>query len=474
MNILFIQTDQQRRDSLPCYGNREVCTPHVQRLADEGIVFDNAFTPVPLCAPARASLLVGKRPIHHGILFNCESGCVAGRDFIEPQLGFGQILRQEGYQCAHIGKWHIGTTLTPADCRFDGVYYPRYGYPEAHSHYLDYLRRLGQPGFVLRDQRYGTGPSGKQRSLLTAVQQGGIEASVPYYLAEQTMAAIRTAAGAGQRFFVACNFWGPHAPYILPESHMHMYDPAAIAPPSTSGDDLSDKPRLHSDYARYFGVQDLDADQWAQLVAACYGYVSLIDEQVGRMLAYLDELGVADDTAIIFSTDHGGMVGSHGLMDKGPFLYDPVCRIPLIVRLPDGRAAGTRDDHIVYNMDLMPTFLELAGAAVPDRLDAASLLPLWTGRPDEFADRPAAFSEYHGHQVPAFGRMVRTGDFKYVFNACGLDELYDLQADPFERRNLIDDSTCRHRLAELRGMLADYLRDQGDPVLRFYLGTRFD
>ncbi len=366
MNILFIQTDQQRRDSLPCYGNHEVRTPNVQRLADEGIVFDNAFTPVPLCAPARASLLVGKRPIHHGMLFNCESGCVAGRDFIEPQVGFGRILRRQGYQCAHIGKWHIGTTLTPADCCFDGVYYPRYGYPENHSHYLGYLRRLVQPGFVLRDQRYGAGSSAKQGSLLTAVQQGGVEASVPYYLTEQTMAAIRTAAGVGRPFFVACNFWGPHAPYILPESHMHMYDPAAVTLSGASSKDLADKPQLHSDYARYWGVQNLDADQWAQLVAACYGYVSLIDEQVGRMLACLDEVGAADDTAVIFSTDHGGMVGSHGLMEKGPFLYDAVCRIPLIVRLPNGRGAGTRDNHIVYNMDLMPTFLELAGTDVRD------------------------------------------------------------------------------------------------------------
>jgi arylsulfatase A-like enzyme len=161
-------------------------------------------------------------------------------------------------------------------------------------------------------------------------------------------------------------------------------------------------------------------------------------------------------------------------MDKGPFLYDPVCRIPLVVRLPDGRGAGTRDNHIVYNMDLMPTFLELAGTDVPDALDAASLLPLWAGRAHEFPDRHAAFSEYHGHQVPAFGRMVRTNEFKYIFNACGLDELYDLRADPFERRNLIDDPTAHDQLTELRGMLADYLREQDDPVLRFYLGTRFD
>ena len=473
-NILFIQTDQQRRDSLPCYGNRQVRAPNIHRLAEEGVLFENAFTPVPLCAPARASLLVGRRPIHHGILFNCESGCVAGRDFARPEVGFGRRLRERGYQCAHLGKWHIGTELTPCDCGFDGVYYPGYGYPEAHPHYLDHLRRHGLGGFALRDQRRGAGSSAREGPLLMAIQDGGVEASVPYYLADQAIAAIHAAVEARRPFFVACNFWGPHAPYILPERHMRMYDPAAVAPPATSAEDLAVKPQLHRDYARYWGVPGFDAERWAELVAACYGYVSLLDEQVGRMLASLEDLGVAEETAVIFTTDHGGMVGAHGLPDKGPFLYDPVCRIPLIVRLPGGRGAGTRDEHIVYNMDLMPTFLELAGAAAPDELDGASLVPLWTGRQDSFPGRPAAFCEYHGHQVPAFGRMVRTQRHKYVFNGCGLDELYDLQDDPLERRNLIHDRTCRDRLAELRAILADYLRQEHDPVLRFFLGTRFE
>ena len=139
MNILFIQTDQQRRDSLPCYGNTEVRAPYLRTLAEQGVVFDNAFTTIPLCAPARASLLVGKRPIHHGILYNCESGCVAGRDFAQEQLGFGQLLRDRGYHCSHLGKWHIGTTLRPDECGFDGAFYPRYGFPKAHPRYLEYL-----------------------------------------------------------------------------------------------------------------------------------------------------------------------------------------------------------------------------------------------------------------------------------------------------------------------------------------------
>ncbi len=471
-NILFIQTDQQRRDSLACHGNTVVRAPCLQRLAGEGVVFENAFAPTPLCAPARASLLTGRLPIHHGLLFNVESGCVAGRDFLRPEVGFGQILRAQGYDCRHVGKWHIGTTLTPADCGFEGIHYPGYGYPEAHPHYLEYLSRLGISGFLLREQRYGRRASGRRGPLLAAVQEGGLQASVPCYLAGQTVEAIGQSVRAGRPFFVACNFWGPHAPYILPEEYMHMYDPAETpAAPEPPGV-LDDKPAIHRDYARYWGTQDFDRDEWSALLAACYGYVSLIDEQVGRLLVWLEELGVAGETVVIFSTDHGGMVGSHGLMDKGPFLYDPVCRIPLIVRLPGAAASGCRPRQIAYNTDLMPTFLELAGAAIPDGLDGSSLVPLWTGREGEFPRREAAFAEFHGHQVPAFGRMARTERLKYVFNACGLDELYDLSADPGESRNLIAEPSRRGDVAAMRELLRDHLARQGDPVLRYYLATR--
>ena len=472
MNILFIQTDQQRRDSLPCYGNGVVRAPNVQRLAEEGIVFENAFTPVPLCAPARASLLTGRWPIHHGILFNCESGCAAGKDFLGPVRGFGQRLRAAGYDCRHIGKWHIGTTFTPADAGFEGVYYPGYGYPQDHPHYLEYLRGVGVSGFVLGERFHGRCADGSPGPLLAAVQEGGVEASVPHYLAEQTIGALREAAAAGREFFIACNFWGPHAPYILPEQYMHLYDAAEVPAGTWAGGDLAGKPAICRDYARYWGVADFGPDEWSRLVRACWGYVSLIDSEIGRMLATLDELGLAGETAVIFTTDHGGMVGAHGLMDKGPFPYDPLCRIPLIVRLPGRAGAGRRREEIVYNMDLMPTFLELAGAEVPDGVDSASLVPLWSGREGDFPRREAAFCECHGHQVPAFSRMVRTHRMKYVFNAAGPDELYDLAADPLERENLIDDPSRRGELKDMRERLREHLSRQGDPVLRYFEGSR--
>jgi len=164
------------------------------------------------------------------------------------------------------------------------------------------------------------------------------------------------------------------------------------------------------------------------------------------------------------------MVGAHGLCDKGAHLYDEQCRVPLIARVP-GTAGGRRSDAVVYNMDLMPTVLELAGAPVPDDLDAASLAPLIRGEADAVRP-PVAYVEFHGHQCPYTQRMVQTPDFKYVFNAPEFDELYHLKNDPGELTNLAGDSAYAAALREMQERLAGFIVETGDPVERFYQGTR--
>jgi arylsulfatase A-like enzyme len=221
---------------------------------------------------------------------------------------------------------------------------------------------------------------------------------------------------------------------------------------------------------RYWGVDSFGWGQWSHLVAMCYGYVSLIDDQVARLMSTLEELGVAGDTAVFLTTDHGGMVGAHGLADKGPYLYDEICRIPLLACVP-GMRSGARSDAVAYNMDLMPTILELAGAPVPAGLDAASLVPILTGRAGSVRD-PVAYVEFHGHQAPYSQRMVRTPEAKYIFNAPAEDELYILTDDPHELVNRVADPACRDVLGRMRAVLGGELVKMEDPILRFYKATR--
>jgi len=470
MNVLLIQTDQQRRDALGIYGNNVVKTPNIDQLAEEGVVFDYAFTPTPICGPSRASLITGLRPTRHGILFNSESGSVAGRDFIGTYLTLAEYLTERNYRSVICGKWHVGTNLSPIECDFEGVFYPGYGYPKNHPHYLDYLKKLGRT-FKLRDESYTQAPDGSDKILMAAVQEGPPEVSIPHYLVDQAIAEIRQSASSGKPFFVRVDFWGPHSPYIVPEPYASMYDPKQMEPWANFKDALAGKPEIQRAYRRYWGIENFTWDQWTRPVAMCYGYCSLIDDQVARLRAVLDELGIADDTAIIYTSDHGGMVGAHNMADKGPYLYDEICRIPLIAHIP-GLSGGRRSDALAYNMDLMPTILELAGCDVPDNIDAVSLMPILQGKKNRVRDDEAVYMEFHGHHQPYSQRLVRTRKAKYIFNAADFDELYDLQHDPNELHNVIADPNYRELLQQMRRHMRRWLSKYDDPVLKFFDGER--
>ena len=471
MNILLIQADQLRRDMLGIYGSPVVKTPAIDALARDGVVFDYAFTPCPLCAPSRASLITGKRPLKHGILVNSESGLAAGKDFSGKHTTTAELLAARGYHSTLCGKWHVGTNLSPQNCGFEGVYYPGYGYPDQHPHYLEYLKKLGTT-FKLRDQIYSRRPDGSPKHCMAAIQEGPEEASVPHYLTNQAIEAIRKSADAGEPFFIRLDFWEPHVPYILPERYARMYDPADIEPWPNFSDDLAGKPEIQRAYKQYWGIEDFTWEEWARLVAMCYGAITLIDDQVARLTAALKEAGIADDTAVFFTADHGGMVGVHGLEDKGPYLYDEICRIPLIGHIP-GMTGGNRTNALVYNMDLMPTILEIAGCEIPDDLDAVSLTPILTGKRESVRDEnEPVYIEFHGHQAPYEQRMVRTRTAKYIFNAPDKDELYDLRNDPYELHNIADNPAHAKLLNHMRLTMRGQLIKTHDPLLAFFEGSR--
>jgi len=468
-NILFIHTDQQRRDLIGCYGDRNIATPNLDALAAEGVVFDNCFTPIPLCAPARASMLTGLLPIHHGLVRNVESGSVDGLDFLGKFPAFSEILSAGGYSCWHAGKWHVGTQLRAEDCGFRGVHYPGYGYPKKHPHYKDYLKSRGLPPFKLDREFHGTHRDGSQGSLLAALQVGPLEAAPEYYLTEQAIGMLREAAAAKQPFFGRIDFWGPHEPCIIPEPYYSLYDGLRLEPWPNFKEDFAGKPRIQRDYVDYWSVQDFAWEDWMKVIRAYYGYATMLDHQIGRLLAALKALGLYEQTAIFFTSDHGGMLGAHRLCDKGPFLYDEVLRVPFIARVPGVTRLGGREAGWIYNYDLMPTFLELAGMTAPAELDARSILPVLRG---EQQREELMFGEFHGHHVPVSLRVVRTGDWKYIFNGADVDELYDLKHDPSEMVNRASDPQCLATLREMRERLRKRMEEVNDPVLRYFEKAR--
>jgi len=460
-NILLLLADQHRQDCVGCYGNPIVRTPHIDALAERGVRFTHAFTPIAICTPARASIQTGLLPRRHGLIFNWEFYRWRGGELnlLPGTRLFAQDLAEAGWQLAHIGKWHIGDVNKPADYGYEGPYYPGYGYPADHEHYLAYLKGLGLSGFNLSRAKHDPGG----RTLYYALQEGPQEASIPGYLAAQTVEKIQTFSARGRPWFVSCNFWGPHAPIRITNPHFDMYADAPIEPWPNFDADLSGKPAVIRRQGQGFNTGWFTRQNLPDLIGRYYGYVTLIDEEVGRILEALRRTGQLDQTLIVYAADHGSSVGSFRMWDKGYGMYECLWRVPMVVSHP---SIGPRTvASFVSLLDLAPTFLAAAGCSPGRELDGLSLMPILTGRADRVREDCMVF-EHYGHQIPCWQRMVRTLEAKYVYNPTDRDEYYDLAADPHETHNIID-SAPREKLEAMRRTLREYIEDTGDPVRGF-------
>ena len=254
---------------------------------------------------------------------------------------------------------------------------------------------------------------------------------------------------------------------IVPERYAALYDPKAMPLWPNAADDLADKPsphRLYRDEITHSGT--LTDDEWRTCIARYYAFCTLIDEQLGRMLALLEELGVAEDTLLLFVSDHGDLIGAHRLWDKGPMLYEEQLHIPCVARLPGRIPSGTQCDAFVSLLDLMPTLAEGLGLSLPQPVDGRSIWPQLCGAPQPPDWPDDAYVQYHGEGISLYSiRALRTERHKYVYYPFDRDELYDLHNDPWEMRNLINDPASQLTLADMRQRLLRRM-EQADDVLR--------
>lgn len=466
-NILYIMTDQQRYESLSLTGKSICRTPHLDNLAATGTNFHNAYSVCALCTPARSSMLTGLYPHNHKMLINNDHHPTVPEEFPEHVRLISQDLHKAGYNCGYSGKWHCGTRKVPTSYNFKGMDVPAYGNPYHTSEYQDYLKKnnLSAPELIecipesaLTHPRL-TGKSG--------TYSGSPEACGPHFIADYSLDMLKDFVkelnDSGKPFMLFVSFWGPHHPFLLPEPYASMYDPEEVELWGSFDDDLKNKPRAHQIFrdSIYPGGKDLDRATWRKIIAKYWGYCTFVDDQIGRLINALDELEVADSTAVLFSTDHGDTAGCHGqLWDKGPFMYEDTYHIPLIVRVPELGSPGMDCDKLVLNMDLATTALDIAGVMPENAHDGRSLLPL-IENPD--ADWPDdVMCEFHGHRFLYTMRMVRWDKYKYVFNAADLDELYDLEADPCEMTNLIAEPAYSDIAEEGRQRLLKWIKNTGD------------
>ncbi len=462
-NFLFFFTDQQRLDLLGAYGNKQIRTPHLDAIAAQGTRFDQAYTCTAICTPSRASLLTGMWPHNHHVMANLEASLGYPRKVTaEP---FSVTLRNAGYNVGLEGKYHASDVSSLAEHGFDGDLCNGWNEPVEQAGYVNYLKERGLPEFRPVELIRGIFPNGRPGKPVGGIYEGPVEGTFSYYLAEKAIARLRDYARdhreSGKPFHFSLHFFGPHMPYYLPRAYADMYDPAKIELPGAFRETFERKPAVQYQYHRHWMTDHFTDDQWRKIIAMYWGFMTLIDEQVGRVMAEVEKLGLAQDTAVFFSADHGSFEGNHRLNDKGPAAYDDIYRIPLLGYVPWLPQQPKQVTDFVSLLDLTPTFLELANVPIPARYDGQSLLPLLEDRaPDK--PRREIFFEFHGHHFPYSQRIIRTSRYKLVVNPADTCELYDLEKDPDELVNRYDAPEYADVQKQLFTRLYQHVQSSGD------------
>ena len=465
-NILWICSDQQRWDTLGCYGNPWVNTPHLDRLASSGTCFTQAYSQSPVCTPSRASFLTGR--------YACTTRCRQnGQDIPETEVLVTRLLRDAGYRCGLSGKLHLSacnpSACTSTERRIDDGYEAFHWSHDPwdtwgdHNEYWKDLRMRGADGTPRPHPDCDKISIGPEEDCHQAT-----------WCADKAIDFIKNQADHDQPWLFSVNIFDPHHPFDAPAKYLERYlDRLDEIPlPNYTPGELADKPpwqqRDHEGayHGNGFAYDDLSDRDHRYVTASYWAMCDLIDVQVGRMLRALEQSGQLENTMVIYMSDHGEMLGDHGIYLKGPFFYDCAIRVPLIIQGPSVLAQSS--DSLVELLDLAQTILDAAGVDAHPGMQGRSLSPLLKGETTEH--KPNVFCEYFDAMCwddIAGGRtsMVRTRKHKLALaHGTGKGELYDLEKDPTETVNRWGDPAYAGVQNDLLIQLADRLSDTVDPL----------
>jgi len=445
-NFVFIMTDTQGANVVGCYGRPEMRTPRIDRLAAEGVRFGRAYSMFPVCTPARAGIFTGLYPNFNGAWAN------------ELPLGdnvrtMGQRFRDLGYATAYTGKWHLdghdyfGTGECP-----DGWD------PELWYDGKRYLDDLSDDEIELWRRGLGSVAALKEHDVQPEFTWG-------HRVSNRAIDWIEKRAAGDDPFLIVVSYDEPHGPATCPAEYVEPFVEHDYELGPGAFDDLAGKPAHHRAWAAACGKVHTGGKVRKAMYFGCQSFV---DHEIGRVIDAVDRCA-RDDTVIVFTSDHGTMMGAHGITNKGPVMYDEITRIPLIVRMPGGAPAGRVERTLASHADLLPTMLELAGADVPDLLSGESLAPLLRGDEAD-ADRSVVIefdrfdvdNDAVGEFLPI--RCIVRGDYKLVINLLDtVDELYHMADDPAEVVNLIGDPAHAEARDRLHDELLAWMDRTSDP-----------
>ena len=475
-NILLITSDQQHWDTIGAFNN-EIHTPNLDRLVKEGTTFSRAYCPNPTCTPSRSSIITGTYPSQHG-------AWTLGTKLLENQHVVGEDFKDAGYQTALVGKAHFQPLVSTENYpsiesypimqdldywrEFNGPFYgfdhvelARNHTNEAHAgqHYALWMEAKG----CLNWRDYFLPPTGTMDASISHKWPIPEEYHYDTWIAERTNALLEQYKNKEESFFLWPSFFDPHPPYLVPEPWDTMYDSEQLTVPSiTPGEHEKNPPHFgltqaenpdFSDlkesgygihgyrshlYSEYGDKNKLSGEEKKKLVATYFGMISLMDKYIGKILDKLDELGLADNTIVVFTTDHGHFFGQHGLQAKGGFHYEDLIKLPFIVRYPGEVPASRKTEAIQSLVDLAPTLLSFCDIPIPHAMTGVNQAEVWRGNAEQARDH--ALCEFHHEATTIHQKTYVNERYKItVYYHQTYGELFDLQEDPHELNNRWDD-----------------------------------
>ena len=438
-NFVLIMTDTQGTNVIGTYGHPELATPNIDDLAKSGVKFTRAYTTCPLCTPARAGIFTG-------MYANLAGAWANNMPLGENVKTMGRRFRDHGYRTVYTGKWHLdghdyfGTGICP-DGWEDAYWYDARRYLEELDEREKLLWRSGLRS--VDDLRaHDIRP---EFTMAHRVSNRAID-----FLEKQT----------GEPFVLAVSYDEPHGPFTCPPEYAEKFEGYAYPTEPAAYDTLENKPAHHREWAKGHRAQLEGYMHKGRFRHPLYfGCNSFVDREIGRVIDAVHALA-PENTYIIFTSDHGAMMGAHQLHDKGPAMYEEIARIPFIIEQPGGAGAGTVNSTLVSHIDLLPTLLALARLDVPPIMAGRSLVPLLSGEEDAERSVMIEFNRFgvgHGYMgglQPI--RCIVSDRYKLVINLLYTDELYDVEEDPAEVNNLIDHPDC----ADVRNALHDRVLDE--------------
>lgn len=463
-NILIVMTDHQRADTvLPEHPAR---TPNLTRFASEGVTFTNTYCPSPHCCPSRATFFTGLYPSGHGVWNNICNDMALSRGLKPGTRLWSDDLRQAGYNLHYVGKWHVSVEEYPQDRGWKQHFLsPQPG--TLHGQPWDYYRRLAaQPEPTRRGEGEILRPGyGTFRLYGTRLEEGDRHDE---QVLRESVEALSQLSTEDQPWCLYVGFIGPHDPYDVPQRYLDLYDLEEIPLPANYHDSMAGKPGVYRRMREQIFGQ-LTEREVREAIRHFWAYCTYLDDLFGKLLTALDQTGQAENTLVLYCSDHGDYCGEHGLFAKGIPCFQGAYHIPAVIRWPAGvKDPGRRVDDFASLADFAPTFIEAAGQPVDRPFAGASLLPFLRGeQPENW--REAVFTQCNGVELYYSQRSVMTRDFKYVFNGFDQDELYDLRTDPGELTNLTHDPAYAEIKRDLCRRLWQFAYQNGDAQINPYI-----